>query len=446
MRMYNIKRNNEKHNSIILSKDTAWRLNIQRLEYITLIHGCLAEKTLITISKELDKSTISISGDVIDRFRLQTNGKYELQRKDNNIIIGPLIGILAAGSKRGLKRKKSGLSRYVHFYEQIGGSLIAFSLAGFNKNDSLVHGYLYDPDSNTRKKGVYPFPQAVFNRIKLRKKWRNYLESMIGDKFFNSYYCDKWKVHQLLYLNEEIRHHIPKTSLYQTSEDIYGFLKQHPTVYIKPIRGSLGKGIYQLSKTKIGYVVRTRKRSGNVVKNFRTSNQVNNYLLKKLKRNNYVLQEALDLAFNRKVHDFRLIMVKDQAGNWRDLGLLGKYGPENSVVSNWSNGDGGNIEVGEKTLKRLFNLTDNEAETIRKKMADMAILAAKELDSYYHYGNFGVDIGIDRDKNIWILEMNNRDPHHHGAGGAERWDIVYNACLSNMLYAKKLTGFNKNAD
>lgn len=445
--MYNIHIADQNPSSVSISKELASNLSIENLKRIELQHGL--KSAMVSLIREYDdnETSVAISEDIFNQLDLQPNIKYEFLLKDNKLILGPIIGMLVSRAESRLEiiMKNHELDRYVHYYEQIGGLIIAFSLEGINKDSNTIKGYLYNPSSKTWEAGFYPFPQAIFNRIIIPRNWRAYFRSVIGNNLFNSFYLNKWKMFELLSQSQEIKKHLPDTILYRSPSDAYHLLALHSKIYIKPIRGSLGDGIYMLLKTNEGYSIRYRKNMINQEENFQSWNLVKKFLLKKIPKKKYIIQQGLELNLNGDyITDFRMVVVKDQNGIWQDMGFLGRNGPKNGIVSNRSNG--GSMEVGEETLKHVFNMTDEEATEFRKEIAKVAVLGAKELDSKHHYGNFGVDIGIDKDRKIWLFEYNNRDPHHYNAGYAGRLDIVYNSCLSNLLYAKYLAGYNKKVD
>ncbi|WP_338473094.1 YheC/YheD family protein [Niallia sp. XMNu-256] len=447
--MYVIRKTYQSPCSITVSGDLASKLMIKENKTLLLQHGLESTEVSTHIESDYKKTFIGVSEDILNQLGLQLNVKYDLLIKDNTIILGPIIGMLVSRdeSELELQVKENNLHRYIHFYEQIGGMVIAFSLAGVNKDKNKIKGYLYDPTSNTWKKGVYPFPQAIFNRMTLPTEWRVYFKSLIGNKVFNDFYLNKMKVFELLSLSQDIRKHLPNTVLYSSTSDLYNLLDLHSKVYIKPIAGSFGKGIYKLKKIgkqfslsyKKEYIKKNKKRTKYIKLNFQSWDLVRNYLSKTLRFKKYIIQQGIDTSFQKHcITDFRMILVKDKNGDWQDIWLYGRTA-KNSIVSNRTNG--GILTDGEETLKRLFKINDSEVTEIRKKIANIVISGAKMLDSKHHYGHFGVDIAVDKNKYIWILEYNNRDPNHYAAKHAGRMDIVYNAYLSNLLYAKYLAGF-----
>ncbi|MFZ3590680.1 YheC/YheD family protein [Bacillus sp. DJP31] len=409
---------------------------------LLLNHGLKKAAIQLQISTQIPYKKIMISTDIFDELNIFESVRYELCFTGDGLILGPYLGILMT-SKLLKKPSKKSLNRYIEHYEKINGAIVAFSLSGINKSKKTVKGCLYDSSSKTWKEGEYPLPCSIFNKVSLSKSWRNYFDSIIGNRLFNSFWFNKWEMYQWLCHNPKVEHFLPETELYTEPDDLLPFLKGKNTSYIKPIYGSLGKGIFVLSDTENGFSLKYRSKNRNNRLHFQTWEETKKFLRSKLVEQEYVIQNAICLQqVGKSLIDFRMIVVKDQTGKWKDVGLLGRVGAENSVVCNTANG--GSIELGELTIKQAFQMTDEEVTSFRDRMAQISIAAVSEIELLFHYGNIGVDLAVDQDKNIWVIELNNRDPHHYAAAKTGSEEIMYEAYLCNMLYAKRLSGFESD--
>jgi len=164
-------------------------------------------------------------------------------------------------------------------------------------------------------------------------------------------------------------------------------------------------------------------------------------LKRNISKSRFIIQKALDLiATDEKTIDFRALIVKDHYGEWRDIGIIARHGVKGSITSNISTG--GSAELAQITLKNILKLTDEEVSKFRKRMSTIAINAARGLEeSGISCGNLGVDLGVDLNGDVWIVEINNRDPNHTIALDAKDRQMFFKVRLQNMLYAKKLAGF-----
>lgn len=154
-----------------------------------------------------------------------------------------------------------------------------------------------------------------------------------------------------------------------------------------------------------------------------------------------ILQQSLDLiSYNGKKIDFRIVMVKNQSGNWEDMCMVAKYGQQGSIVTNMF--AGGTAEVGEITLKKIFDISEKEVFRFRKEISRTVHEAALCIEKYgVHCGNLGIDIGIDTSRKVWIIEINNLDPTPLFALHINDRQLFYQIKRLNMLYAKNLAGF-----
>nr|WP_243840678.1 YheC/YheD family protein [Paenisporosarcina antarctica] len=91
----------------------------------------------------------------------------------------------------------------------------------------------------------------------------------------------------------------------------------------------------------------------------------------------YIIQQVIDLYVGNSPIDFRLIMVKDGMEDWKELGIIARKGSENGIVSNI-----GFVRSGNLAFQNLLSISDNKAIEIRKKMTQVSLDAAKEMENY----------------------------------------------------------------
>jgi hypothetical protein len=120
--------------------------------------------------------------------------------------------------------------------------------------------------------------------------------------------------------------------------------------------------------------------------------------------------------------------------------MVSRYGGKQSIVSNISSGG-----LAEATWTMLLNYYKGDEEKAFRKlnhMKHLGLQTARQLEtSGFHYGNLGMDMGMDQDGKLWIIEINNVYPNHTIALDAED-SLMYRTVMSTpLLYAKWLTGF-----
>lgn len=402
------------------------------------------------ICKQLDtikENEIGLSNSVIEYLKLPLEADYEIAIQNGEIIIGPFIGVLITNTQKKLKKKVNKLKQIKKLeqikkqYRIVRGVVLALSEEGIDEKNSRVHGYFYNPSSKKWEEGTFPFPSVMVKRTSLSNDRRNYLKKLYGPRFFHLAGINKWKMYQRLRSNPDLLPHLPKTFLYKKPKDILKYLKELGTIYVKPLSGSQGIGIEKFIAEHDHYCVKFRQNKKNTTIQFSSDTELLDYVKSKFKSKNFIIQQQIDIEIEKNHPlDFRIALIKDQSGQWEDVGMVGRKGKKGSGISNLSSG--GRMQNAQSLILTLFNLSEAEAWSIRQKMSEIAIKAAKEIDKYDSIFKSGVDIAIDRDLRIWIIELNNRSPYlKFSKAGLKNTNKI--ARKSRMLYAKYLAGFPK---
>ncbi|GAA4720006.1 YheC/YheD family protein [Brevibacillus fulvus] len=399
----------------------------------------------IEADKEVNERAIVLSEDIVNLLRIPLCCRYQLKMLNDVLAIGPFISFLTSPKNKTNQRYIHQLRDYLSHYDQIGGAVLAFALEGVNQRTMTIDGYLYNPQTQEWQHGTYPFPSVIFIRGYVSsQKWIDYFKRMLGKRaIFNDFYLDKWEMYNLLSHNEELRSYLPTTAIYKTPASIRRFLKKHTEAYLKPVDGTMGISVMKGALTKSGFTIRYRKDDQNKKHVFVRFPMATKFLQRSLQSQKYIIQQAIPLiTYHKKLIDFRLIVVKNGSGKWEYMGMIARYGAQNSVVSNIS--AGGYAEKGEDALQKALFLTEEETKAQAEKMADLAIRIADYLDATgLHCGNMGIDLGVEPNGRIWIIEIQHYSPAHSIALDANQQEMYRRILLNNMLYMKRLSGFSE---
>lgn len=414
----------------------------RKIIYVKFGIGCSEVK--VELTQEVGANEILLSHEVMEELRMPAFLPYEIAFDKNSMVFGPYIGMLVEKSEERVSQTINNLESYLLSYEEIGGAVLVFSEEGVEMDKHLIRGFMFNPENVSWEEGTYAYPAAIFKRTGIRKRLRNHFQSLLGDAIFNNYVFNKWEAHKWLSNFEDVRQYLPDTVLYSKPEDVIEFLKQHKSVFIKPIYGSRGAEILKLDEKGDGFILYSRQDGENRETYFKTKGELNEFLKNNLKEEKYIVQRDLKLlSRNERKIDFRLLLLKDGDGQWKDIGMIAKHGIKGNITSNVSTG--ASAEVAEKTFKNTLQLSGEEAIKLRNKMSSIGKKAALGLeDSGISCGNLGIDMAIDVEGHIWIIEINNIDPNHTIAIDAKDRKMFYRARLLNMLYAKRLAGFPKD--
>lgn len=429
-------------NVIALNEQTAEKYGLSKKKRGYVSFGSQKKFVDIVVSDRVPRDQIVLSNAVIEYLCVPTYIRYELKTNENEIIIGPYIGILANQKDKDItKRRLKKLSMSMLDYPKIHGAVVAFALDKVNMSKRLVEGYCYNPERESWGKGTFPYPSAIYKRTGMNDEMLDHFVSIIGDKVFNNYYFDKWKMYQWFLDERSLRPYIPETMKLSSGEDILKMVHRYRNVYIKPIQGMKGFGVVKASIKGSGVLFQFRKDEENNGIYAGSEDEVLRAAGALFKSGDYIIQQGLNfISYNGRVVDFRCIMQKDENNRWVCNGIVARTGARLSIVSNISSG--GMAYPAEEILRDGLMLNQDEIFTVKERMAELCINVCKTLDRYgINYGMLGLDIGIDDKKRLWIIEINNRYPHPAIAMRANEMDSYYTVLSYPLHYAKWLAGF-----
>ncbi|WP_312118122.1 YheC/YheD family endospore coat-associated protein [Brevibacillus reuszeri] len=330
------------------------------------------------------------------------------------LVFGPYVGILVSTYNAQYQQSPFGpLSAFFNEVADInrkrGGIVCAFRLQDVNWDAGIVRGLVRR--GGVWRQKVLPLPQCIYNRLVSRQRERS--EQMTAwvqrckdanIPFFNERFLNKWHVHAALEQQEAAALHLPSMVRYQSQEDLRQMLSTYRTIYAKPANGSMGKGIFRLRRTQVGYSL---ARPGGMNQSFSSLQGLHHFLSKRTKGKPYLLQQGLPLiGISGRPTDFRVLVQKNRAGEWSVTSMVARLG-QNRIVSN--------ISRGGSMLTPLHALrvcgpwaTSNKPspQLLRDVALKLSILLEEALPG--HYAEFGVDLGVDVRGHVWLLEVNSK--------------------------------------
>ncbi|MBC5635701.1 YheC/YheD family protein [Ornithinibacillus sp. BX22] len=445
MCLYNIRLINTDETKLKLNSSLNAKLQINQIKYTNLRFGHRVTEVSIEIDDSLKDNEILLAESLVDKLKLPVECRYNILVKNNELIFGPFIGIFLGEKETVVLKKLRFLNSYILRYQEINGVVFAFTLENINKADLLVEGYYYNPKLDTWEKATLPFPAAIYKRSTFTKEWREYFGIFYGNKLFNYNTFDKWNMYERLQQFPEALDLLPRTVLYQDSENLVDFLNEWGNIYIKPINGKKGLGIFNVLKEDNKYCVKTREKEANVQWDFLNEDELLTFMRSKLETKGitYIMQNTIDIHINQKVLDFRVGMDKDKHGNWQNIMLVSRISGENSIVSNRAI-SGGEIQRVSDVLKNIYGYEEEKVKFYERELVRNAKLVSEFLErTGLLIGKLAFDFAIDTNGRIWIIEINSRYPDDSLANKLGDKDVYFDIHHSNIMYTKFLTGFEK---
>lgn len=440
--------NHSANSRLKINTETAKKFKIEYLRESIFRFGYATAEVKLEIDDNINNEEILISQDLIEKMKIPTNCKYNFVVEENELIIGPFIGVFLGESFDNLFSNLNLrlLNNYTKYYDKIRGVIFGFCLEGIDKEKLEMTGLLYNPNDKIWEFKTLPYPAAILKRRNLNQDWREYFAIFYKNKLYNYKPLNKWDVYERLNQFDNISELLPPTYLYNSNTDIAKALDKYEDIYVKPIHGNRGLGIYNIKKSGNNYQVKTRERKGNIDWEFSNFKELNSFLEEKLTIGDYIIQKALDLQIDNRSVDFRVGLDKNQNGEWKNNIYVTRVSGDNSIVSNVASSNG-YVSYPYDALKQLYKMEDELAKEYEQKLVEIALNIAKSLElTGLQFGKLALDICIDKNNKIWLIEINNINPNDSLMKKLGDNDMFYKIRLTNMLYAKKLSGFSSDKD
>lgn len=326
------------------------------------------------------------------------SARFSLSSRDNNA--GPVIGILTGKGKDDSLAGNGPLFKALQ-KEIMQNEGISFVFTAENMGENSIIGYIYLPETDKWIQAVCPLPHLVYNRIPFRKQERTdsfkkachfFQEHEIP--FFNPAFLDKYEVYQLLKQHPVLHKHLPDTILVTGELELGNFLEKYQRIYLKPLQGSKGKGIYRLSHSSGRCIVLSGIKHSFTFKDYKSFwNAWEHTFTAK----SYLAQEAINPAkLDGRRFDFRILTHYSKDG-YQVTGVGIRQSKDQEITTHIPNGG---VLIPYEKVK-----TKEHEEFIRMAVAESGKLLIAEKG---FYGEFSMDAGLTDQGNYVIYELNSK--------------------------------------
>jgi len=329
----------------------------------------------------------------------------------------PVIGILTTNKLYGGRIKPTGVQGELSFLSRMGRRVPAVVYVfhpwdiDWKNNKFTGYRFIMDEDGYGRwVKGPVPPPDVVYDQIYTRIAERRYLQDrtrlnkLTKGRYFNPCYLNKHVVHNHLKSIPEISKHVPQAKVLKEPNDLTSMLTSFSSLYLKPVTGSLGRGIIRITRESGRFVIKSRggrERYALSIKDvYRKFRAISG-------RGLYLIQQGINLiTYEGGVVDIRTLMQKNDKGTWTITKVYARVGRKGHITSNLASG--GTPHSLNEVFKQYFD-KDRIAE-IKKEIRALSIKVceALEKESGHVFGEMGVDLGVDKNGHIWIIEVNSK--------------------------------------
>jgi hypothetical protein len=295
-----------------------------------------------------------------------------------------------------------------------GGFFYVFTLR--NTSKEAFTGFYFD--GMHWQKAQLPLPDYVYNRIHVRgtevsERFAAFMElaKQFNIKIFNQRFLSKWEVHKWLSQRKHLQAFLPETYLYKDAS-LSELLKTYNDLYIKPLNGSQGRGIYWLHKQK-NILLAISGKEGIKQQQFTNSHEVTSALAQKIGSKPHLVQQGIDLLkWEENNLDFRVLCHRKNTQEWKVTSVVARSSAEDHFASNLALG--GKLLRPQRVLSSFFG--KELATTKLSLMKELALEGAHCVSGHVNglMVELGVDIGIDVSGHLWIIEINSKPSKNLG--------------------------------
>ncbi|WP_144932194.1 YheC/YheD family protein [Paenibacillus sp. 32O-W] len=404
--------------TVVLKEALVKKLNIPTQHSVTLQFGSMKQEVRVVPAAR--PTSLRMSESLAGTFNLTHGDKLSLNyRPDTQTIrIGPLIGVMISrvtsqtpdrpfGSNTAFCRELSLACA------KLGGMVYFFTPEDLPIQGDRLNGWVY---RSQWSKASFPVPDCVYNRLTTRKLENSAkVQQMIREiktryhsSIFNEKYLNKTEVFHALKQVPAMRVYLPESYSFSGFDMLKSMCNKHSIVFLKPVTGSLGKGIIRISRSANGYHCHFNQSVGMRKLSFPTLKKLYSAISGRLRKSKYQIQQGLRLidCAGRPI-DFRALVQKNKKGSWSVTSIVGRIAGSNNFVSNLARG-GSLTSVGNAIARS--NLASQGRASAHLKLRKAALAIAVGLDDKIpeHFGELGVDLALDIQGRVWLLEVNSK--------------------------------------
>lgn len=323
----------------------------------------------------------------------------------------PVIGILTVSKGERLLGNRANFIDLIRTGQRRGVLVCVVTPEAMDWEQSTVRAWRYDLRAKRWYRQVIPLPTVVYNRVPNRDYEASStvvatierLQQSPHHHLFNPHFFNKWEITKILQ-QTDIATYLPKTELIANNETLERMCREHRAIYLKPVAGKAGNGIYRLTHVHGRYVLessfggkKTRQRSDSVA-------DVWQFVQPLLQQTPYIAQQAISLlTYEQRPFDVRVLVQKDGHGQWGVSGVGIRVAGKGGITTHVP--QGGAILDRRRALVPYFG--ERRSRHILDSIRTLATNIAMRLDDHYRtLGEMSMDIGVTKEGELWFFEAN----------------------------------------
>lgn len=377
---------------------------------------------------------IQLSKTLRESLLLPDDWNPKLSSTNGVITLGPIIGILAQKPFDRQTTYFQHIERLAHEKQML---VYVFEPKDIDWEQQIIKG------ENSKGKAYFPFPAVIYDRLVVGKKdpiidqVRAKLQHVYHIPFINSTKLslltrNKWETHSLL--SENHKKILPDACLLQDIENLIVMLNKYGEVYLKPVGGSLGRGILRVNRRPTGIHVLSIKEKNTY--QMHSVDQLRSFITPLMNENTYLIQEGIRRKqYKGKNLEIRVYMQKNGQHKWFRTGMVTRLTAEDVMTED--------TEINLRLSKVLKTLYENPSErrSITHQLGKFARGVVETIENRVGtFGEMAVDLCIDQYNSIKLLEVNSKPDNLFSQIGA--YQLRNLAGIRLLNYAASLAGYD----
>ena len=418
-------------NAIMIDEQIIKALRIPDSRTVWLAAGSFRQKVSVTRVKR--KGVLLLSKQLMHRIGMHEGLALHLHYDQEKQMLrcGPLFAVLLQrGAMMPAGRPFGEMSDFCRELAYSASRehvwLAAVTPKSFQLSQKTVHGWTY---RHGWRRVKLPLPDVIYNRLQTRKVEKSQsvqqlmrnIKSNFNTVIFNEQFLDKISVFSALAKENGVHKYLPHSQPCRNINAIRHMLDKYPVLFLKPATGSMGRGIVRIVRGAAGvYTTQTTHLNNTSRKQYANQAALLRKLATHIRRSPHLIQQGLSLlTMHRHNLDFRALVQKDSNGAWSITSIVARIAAPRHFVSNLARG-GRLTKVMDALLKA--GVAHEKARRLSNELRTTAITIASALEKQMNgsFGELGVDLAVDKQHQIWLLEVNSKpsktDPQLPGAG------------------------------
>lgn len=292
-------------------------------------------------------------------------------------------------------------------------------------------------------KGEFPVPRVVYDRAVFHHPFvqsgQQIRKELLDQKvtFVNAIpYFSRWKTYKVLADDLKVSSHLPEMEILLRTFDIEDILLQNKKICVIPcVAGNKDIMIISKEQDHLYKVINPN----NTVNRYDSFVELTNSLAHKLRNKKQVLQQFVEgPKYNSYPFDFSLLMHKIDLRTWDCTALMARLKKQEHITTK---AKGFITYDADEVLGSVWPQCSVE---LKHEIQSLAESVCTILETQYgRFGEIGLTIVIDRDRKIWIQDINSKPGKAFFANTLDQ-DVVSQIYERPLKYAQMLLEYRGN--